>query len=266
MLQDWFHESCLNLRERPPSREPSPSAPTTSDFSPSASSSTSTPLLLAPPAGSTEPLPENDDEDAAASSTTSEDDGLPPALLPGSAYDALICGPCARRIPPLRTCAGTSGAFVVVRDAPSAPWRAVGEKDGEADEEVDVISGGGSLGQNTLVAEADGNDIAAGVKRARSPDAALPETAAPPKRARGDSIAAPSSFTAAPVVPTATYACVMPAPNPLVQALFARLDQDATASESDGGAPEGAGDVFLTEGWRERWCRCPSVRPLTLQH
>jgi E3 ubiquitin-protein ligase UBR7 len=42
--------------------------------------------------------------------------------------------------------------------------------------------------------------------------------------------------------------CLAPPANPVAEKIF----QDASL---------GAGDVFLTEGWRERWCRCDSCIP-----
>ncbi|THH18346.1 hypothetical protein EUX98_g8977 [Antrodiella citrinella] len=59
--EDWYHESCLNLRERPCSREPTP---------------------VSAPAAESAPV-----EDDAASEASSS--GLPPPLIPGSSYESM---------------------------------------------------------------------------------------------------------------------------------------------------------------------------------
>lgn len=46
-------------------------------------------------------------------------------------------------------------------------------------------------------------------------------------------------------------ACLAPGVNPVARGVFQRLDK--------GDQQLGAGDLFLTEGFRERWCQCQSV-------
>lgn len=246
-MQDWFHESCLNLRERPSSREPSaapPSAP-----SPSTCSSAPSTVTTTDPTSVLREL-----EVAEDASDTSSTEDLPPALLPGSSYDTLICGGCARNIPPLRAIAGTPGALVVLRDAPDAAWRVVGLDERGAGMEVDVTGHDDSTpGASSGTKGSAG--MAAGAKRARSPEV---EVVVPPKRPRGDSpLASVSEATSA--QSPAPSSCVAPPLNPLVQPFFANNEKTASDAASRSHAPEGTGDVFLTEGWRERWCRCPSV-------
>jgi E3 ubiquitin-protein ligase UBR7 len=87
--QDWYHESCCNLRDRPSSREPTPVA--------------------------TEP---QDDNASEASSS-----GLPPPLISGDDYESFVCAACAFSQHLVQTYAGTPGAVIVVRDSPTDPWR-----------------------------------------------------------------------------------------------------------------------------------------------
>ncbi|KAF4610255.1 hypothetical protein D9613_010658 [Agrocybe pediades] len=99
--EDWFHESCCNLRERPPSREPSPAMLPEAD---SAQQSTGVDTV--------------DDGTSDASST-----GLPPPLISGDDYESFVCCDCVSRNPTLTRWAGTSGVMMIVRDNVSDPWR-----------------------------------------------------------------------------------------------------------------------------------------------
>src|SRR5690606_10047002 len=93
-LQDWFHESCCNLRERPSSREPTPE-------------------------------PTTDDADDASST------GLPPPLISADDYDSFVCGTCVSRIPILKKYAGSPGALMVARDSADEKWRRIGDPPSE---------------------------------------------------------------------------------------------------------------------------------------
>jgi len=101
MRQDWFHESCCNLRERPASREASPEALQEN-------------LSVGQSSG-------NDIIDDGASDSSST--GLCPPLISGEDYESFICGDCVSRNLTLRRWAGTSGVMMIVRDSPSEPWR-----------------------------------------------------------------------------------------------------------------------------------------------
>ncbi|KAL6303793.1 hypothetical protein BKA93DRAFT_325400 [Sparassis latifolia] len=202
--EDWFHESCLNLRERPPSRDPSP-----------------------------EPTQESPDADDAASEASSS--GLPPPLISASDYDSFVCGACVRKIDTLRRYAGTSKVLMVVRDSPSDKWRIIGDEDaGSSTVEVDIAEPGSSAGE----------------KRAHSP---TKPDAPDAKRARLSPVALSSQ------------PCLAPAMNPRAQELLSSQE-----SRDDEGlqafSPLGCGDVFLTEGWRERWCRCGACLPSLRAH
>ena len=198
--QDWFHESCLNLRERPSERQLTPE-------------------------GQEEHADAGDDVSNASSER-------PPALLTADNYDTLICGACVRAIPTLRRYAGTPGVLMVVRDALEQPWKVVGkEDDTNVDASVEVAEGATPL-------EVD-SDV--GGKRGRSHEDAEAPTAKRPRVS---------------TEPSASQLCLAPSESPAAQRLLSSTPENATTS-----VPSlGLGDVFLTEGWRERWCRCQSVR------
>ncbi|TFY54048.1 hypothetical protein EVJ58_g9091 [Rhodofomes roseus] len=196
--EDWFHESCLNLRERPPER-----ASTPEDHN----------------AASTD-----EDHNAASTEDDASDasDDLPLALITADDYDSFVCGACVRGIPTLRQYAGTPGALMVVRDAPGQPWKIIGrEESTDGSATVEVTEG----------TETEESDV--GEKRARSADE---EEVPSAKRPRVST------------EPLASPPCLAPPANPVAQKTL-----DSSSSED-----LGAGDVFLTEGWRERWCKCES--------
>ncbi|KAG8693109.1 hypothetical protein FRC11_003148, partial [Ceratobasidium sp. 423] len=159
-LRDWFHESCLNLRERVPPRElddsvnPSTAQPArlqnvptpgvqptesaqgqpnqgTQTTQPSQAVQTTQPSESAPPAAS---ITQNETIDADDASSTYSSTSLPPALLPGDTYETLICGTCVRRIATVKRYAGTKGLRMVI---PSEEGFKVLGQDWE--DEVDVV-------------------------------------------------------------------------------------------------------------------------------
>ncbi|KAH8103375.1 hypothetical protein BXZ70DRAFT_725530 [Cristinia sonorae] len=205
--EDWFHESCLNLRDRPSSRDPTPQ-----------------------PAA--EAIQEVDD-DAASDASSS---GLPPPLISGTSYDALVCRDCVKGIPTLKRYAGTPGALMVIRDSASDPWRVVGEEVlAETLRDVEVTDG-------------DAHAATAGTKRPRS--GSLDEVVQA-KRPKEDTVQSETTKTSS--------LCLAPAPNDIVRDIVSSLDDSVHS-------PRGAGDVFLTEGWRERWCRCSQCLPSLESH
>jgi hypothetical protein len=113
--------------------------------------------------------------------------------------------------------------MMVVRNDPSAPWRIIG--DHPVENVVDVSDETGAT--------------SAGTKRPRSSsttDINPPEA----KRAR-----------ASPAPATLSAPCLAPSPNITADAIFTSREKNGVAL--------GAGDIFLTEGWRDRWCHCSSV-------
>ncbi|KAI0653924.1 hypothetical protein C8Q70DRAFT_1142793 [Cubamyces menziesii] len=214
--EDWFHESCLNLRERPPSREPTPAAE---------------------PAG----------DDGASDASSS---GLPPPLIRADDYDALVCSECVRRIDPLRRIAGTSGALMVVRASEDESWRVIGKESDEPKEaSIDVV---GERDQNENDVAAAPDSRVTGGKRERSPVGGQEPEA---KRARVSPEPGPPSE------------CLAPPQDPRIAKLLSTLDSGVPHNEGANGDSQnavkylGAGDVFLTEGWRDRWCHCKDCLP-----
>lgn len=194
--QDWFHESCLNLRERPPLRDSSPDLPDTDD------------------------------------ATTHEDDcsdtssGLPPPLVSADDYDSFVCAACVSKVPVLHRYAGTKGAIMVVRDGERGPWRRLeGDPPGKSQ---------GCFDEPPLDV-ADPQPVT--IKRPRS-RCSSQDDEPEPKRART----------------SASSTCLAPAVNDVAQALF---DNQTSASENS--TFHGTGDIFLTEGFRQRWCQCEHV-------
>jgi E3 ubiquitin-protein ligase UBR7 len=167
-----------------------------------------------------EPAPLDDDDTSEASFS-----GLPPPLISGGDYESLVCASCVSRVDTLKRWAGTRGVMMAVRDSPSAPWKVLessrdfNETDGD---DVDV--------------EENSEPASAGTKRSRTPSAVEePEM----KRTR--------------LIPELSTSCIAPSPSVVAKKIYEQRDSvDAKDSL-------GAGDIFLTEGWRERWCRCNSV-------
>ncbi|KAI0030910.1 hypothetical protein K488DRAFT_19702, partial [Vararia minispora EC-137] len=210
--EDWFHESCLNLRERP----------------------------LTPTDARSSSLADADADDTASDTSSSD---LPPPLVAAADYDALVCAACVRAHPLLRHYAGTPGALVVLRDALGEAWRIIG-RDVEGEETVDV-EGNEDGETGTETGESEGN-------RKRTLSFA---DASDAKRPRLDSAPSPppSSSSSLTVPPPLSAPCRKPVPNVTAQRILARPPSDAEL---------GAGDVFFTAGWRDRWCRCAACLPL----
>ncbi|KAI0371960.1 hypothetical protein BV20DRAFT_1065429 [Pilatotrama ljubarskyi] len=216
--EDWFHESCLNLRERPSSREPTPA-----------------------------PEPPADDGASDASSS-----GLPPPLIRADDYDALVCSGCVRKIDAIRRVAGTPGTLMIVRSSRDEPWRIIGKDEGKETTQVDIESKGQSGAEDV----SDG-PAPSGGKRERSLSAGEEPLT---KRAR----MSPEAESPSP--------CLAPPQDPRVVQMLAKLDNCSAADIASLSEDEtrdtymGAGDVFLTEGWRDRWCRCKKCLPSLQAH
>lgn len=203
--EDWFHESCCNLRERPTSREPSPAPPENLS-------------------SQNDPNHTETGDDAASEASSS---GLPPPLISGDEYESFVCGSCVSRNTTLQRWAGTSGAMLVVRDNPGSSWRRVSGP--EAKKEV---------------VQVDDNQASSssGIKRPLSPSALDgPET----KRAKGSS----------PIPHLAIPSCLAPPQHPLAATVMSNLNKSDPANSL------GAGDIFLSLGFRGRWCHCHTCLP-----
>lgn len=135
---------------------------------------------------------------------------------------------------------------MVVRGTPQEPWRVIGQLEaGETHVEVEAES---SVTSTT------------GEKRGRSPSQddgpqtkrvrASPSAEGEPKK--GETHTEPEPSTLPPA------RCLAPPPNETIQEILF-----ATDANSGKKGFEGAGDIFLVEGFRERWCNCSAVRSLT---
>lgn len=144
---------------------------------------------------------------------------LPPPLIGSDDYDAFVCNECVSNIPILQKYAGTLGFLIVVRDEPTSPWKVLPEDPDE--QTVDVT---------------EPSTSSSGSKRPLSPTAVVHSTAA--KKAR---------LSPTPTIPSVR--CLAPGPSSAVQKYL-------TSSPP---LSLGAGDLFLTEGFRDRWCRCSDV-------
>ncbi|KAF7377599.1 UBR-type domain-containing protein [Mycena sanguinolenta] len=169
-------------------------------------------------------------DDAASNASSS---GLPPPLITPEDYDAFVCRACVLTIPTLRRLVGTPGAITVVRADPNAPWTRLGD---EPLPDAPVV-----------VADSEEASVSAGEKRpATAQDTPAAEPAA--KRARTESSGS-----------TSTKPCLAPPIEPLAQVAY-------TSTELDWDVALCTGDVFLTENFRERWCRCDSCLPSLEAH
>ncbi|VDB99561.1 unnamed protein product [Peniophora sp. CBMAI 1063] len=185
--EDWFHESCLNLRERPSSRPPTP-----------------------------KPQPEPPTNGNAPTTTTngnnevedSEDGDLPPGLITADDYDALICSSCVRSRPILRRYAGTPNTLMIIRDSAEAPWRVHGRPEPATSTEVlvDVGSTESLAGRKRALSSSENGNGEASTKRARTEDT----NAAPVTAPKG------THSSASP--------CLAPSPSATAQHLLAQLD------------------------------------------
>jgi E3 ubiquitin-protein ligase UBR7 len=166
-----------------------------------------------------------DDEDAEGSVT---DPSFPPALLPGSAYDALVCRDCVLKIPLLMKYAGSEGVMMVIRDGEEDDWRVIGRPGKSRAND----------GKNGISVDTTDATVEAGEKRKREEDvnAALNGE----KRPRLDS--------------SREANCLAPLPNSYASSIFKILK--SSGSEA---SVQGAGDIFLDEDFRLRWCRCEEV-------
>lgn len=241
-----FHESCLNLRERIPPREDGvPDSPSP------ASSKPPSPRVNDANDQSSSPLPTESQSSAQPSShpdgaaterfwdyeneedDDEEDPTVPRALIPAADYDAFICGECVVKSPMLLKWAGSDGCRMVVREAGGEWYVWAGEPKKEKPkselpqiEDAQGTSDPGSamIGQKRSYAEL--GDV---------------KVEGPTKKPKLDSVP-----------------CSAPTPFPDIQKLLDRIRVNQ-APCLDGEGLQGAGDIFFTPGWRERWCKCESV-------
>ena len=164
---------------------------------------------------------EGDADDGASEASSS---GLPPPLITAEKYEALVCRSCVLKLPLLWKYAGTSDALAVVRKSDEEPWTVIGlASDADADTEIDVEAGE----KRSRAASEDG------------------EPASKRVRLDGDNVNDGVSSSVSP--------CLAPKPSEEIQSLLRRVEGEDYERF--------AGDLFLTDDFRERWCKCSLVRP-----
>lgn len=169
---------------------------------------------------SREPTPHPTAESKQADDNSSDTSSdLPPALICAEDYESFVCGACASRNELLMAWAGTPGIIMVIRDSPEEPWMRL-----EADQ-VEITNE-----DVTKISESSKT----GMKRPVPDGADVPQ----PKRPR--------------VPSTSANSCLAPPMNAVAQKIFADLPTAKSPYL-------GTGDLFLTDGFRDRWCRCQAV-------
>jgi E3 ubiquitin-protein ligase UBR7 len=134
---------------------------------------------------------------------------------------------------------------MVVRDAPGDPWKVIGRP---TDEQSAVDIGVRGDSTDTAVTgekrpRGDSLEDGQETKRVRTSPLELD------KEGHSNSVDGNSSSSP----------CLAPTLNAKAQGILSALDDGACASEQS----LGTGDIFLTQGWRERWCRCNRVCSIT---
>ncbi|KAH7107287.1 hypothetical protein BKA62DRAFT_610594 [Auriculariales sp. MPI-PUGE-AT-0066] len=236
--EDWFHESCLNLRKRVP--------PATGTTPPPPERALSEELDT-PEAEAADGEPEDDLTSCAS------DPDLPHALLGRDDYDALICGACAHKMPEIQRYAGTPNLLLIVRPDSSLDWAILGARVHQPDAEAAATATEPpeSPPATEPVASSSGSSTAMNEepvtkhngKRLASPVEDEPREV---KRMRLDG----------------DETCRVPIPSATVLAAFAEtkpLEEDGTSQDRP--LVQSVGDIFLVEGWRDDLCRCTKCKP-----
>jgi E3 ubiquitin-protein ligase UBR7 len=179
--------------------------------------------------------------------------GLPPPLITAGDYDALVCRKCVSQIPILQAWAGTPGVAMVVREGPDFSWKVTG-----ALQEGDLVVDVGPEAEGTRVEASDPNHThthtaTQSLSGGATPPQPDPDTLQGMKRSLVN--CCPSSdgprskrLRTSGTLDSSQKACLAPAAHPIAQAIFAQSDTQTL----------GAGDIFLSGGWRKRWCFCDS--------
>ncbi|KAJ7868844.1 hypothetical protein B0H13DRAFT_1055333 [Mycena leptocephala] len=136
-------------------------------------------------------------------------------------------------IPTLRCLVGTPGAITAVRADPGAPWTQLGNESSQEDAPVRSQTHPGT----------HRNPVRAPVRSGIAHSG---------RRTRGQTRAHRIGIVV--VKP-----CLAPPVEPLAQAAYATAELDWDAALC-------TGDVFLTEKFRERWCRCDECLPSLEAH
>ncbi|PAV18042.1 metaphase-anaphase transition [Pyrrhoderma noxium] len=228
--EDWLHESCLNLRERPPSREITPVPDSLGDDT---------------------NVSNNNDTASEASSSES-----PPLIADGD-YDALICRSCVLNNSTLRRWAGTKGAMLVIKDQEGSPWTILNGSPEEDEAEVDIQSSTISVegpSSSAIGAEVPTKYVGATGSK-RSHDSVTPRTSSEEDRTKRPRTVESQLKMRSDSETKAYIPCLAPRQPEKAKLIIDMLSSDPMELSW------GAGDVFLTEGWRSRWCRCNQCLP-----
>ncbi|KAF8309694.1 uncharacterized protein EI90DRAFT_3052621 [Cantharellus anzutake] len=232
VCEDWYHESCLNLR-----KTEAPSLESKQD----ANVSTAPMTDLAEDSDSEGELEEEDD---------------PNLLIAPSSYESLVCSACVLDSPFLSLYAGTLGVRMIIRGEHDNSWIVIGGAD------IDSQLGDQArpdIGDYTaLQVEPSGGSQAPHLaKRALSPD--IERNGGEAKRQRrGASPPSESKNSPGGLKPVGSVSCSRPPENSLAQATIhcRKTRKPLTGSSSPSIEDLGDCDIFLSEGFRLRWCRC----------
>ncbi|KAJ3569823.1 hypothetical protein NP233_g4802 [Leucocoprinus birnbaumii] len=184
---------------------------------------------LREPPSSREPSPivaAQEADDAASEASSS---GLPPPLISGADYESFICAACVFDQEHLQKWAGSPGAIIVTRQSLNEPWRLEQGLTRGEDDKVEI--------------EQTPDTPMTRSKRPLSPSEHSPES----KRIR-------TSYDTAEAT---SRICLAPPSNPVASRIFA----GGLKAALDSSTSLGTGDIFLTEGFRDRWCRCDTCQP-----
>ena len=191
-----------------------------------------------------------------------EEEDDPDLLITPSSYESLVCRACVLASPFLSLHAGTPGARMTTWAIQSNSWTVLGgavkeDVNPKPGEHVEVIADDGTEPRQ---GSSDRSYGSLSTKRHLSPDDE--RNGSPVKRQKCET--SPPSLECPPDLlnlETST-SCSRPSPNSVAQALIhKRKTRESslmgTSTEPIGDSSEC--DLFLSAGFRQRWCRCSAV-------